>query len=653
MRNKYIWISGVLILATFTIVVIFSVKRWKDHIVSRQNQFAKTRVNELILQKEFETAWQVLQRIPKDTQNSDLAHLRVETVVGRRNLEDLAAQFRSLPESILAHEKASLLLARSFAHQREDEAFYRILNHWSQRASDTNKWISLEIDHKLLSGDISAAWERLAQIDLHDSLQPNQLIQRAMIRAKTNSVAALKDLNLAFSLNSRSPETRSFRAQILESMGDNDLARVEYIAAHLAEPNNSLWRDQLGEFYRRHQQFDFALRTWAAGEVAETPDYIWLKSAFWSRVAVSNSLPKSPRISTGNLSNLASMILALPEGQFWNETAFLALNNHEHFRRTRQEVYWLSILQAIKDRNEQSVRTLLRSRPFRTGLWDVYLHEALSSIIRYRRTGRFTSIDYFKSQIHNNTGSQHLLFGLIKGFQRQETIQQQKSTVAPELQALFKGPNAFTAALIASGWQEAALHLFESTPDTSLSNYPSWFHYGLGQIKRYNDSPEVALTYLQAQKSSDDLQLLIAEILIGLQRIGDAHEILKSLSLIESPEGSRAAWLLAIHLLQEKRFDEAVNFIVLNPNLGETIQGQELRAKAAELTGDLDTAAAIYLAISGDSAQASRFLADQAFRAKDYQTSRQFTLALLQQNPGDLKIMANLRAIDSAINSIE
>ena len=645
------WLLSSLVLAVLIALVANGIQRWKENVVIQQDHQAKSRLKQLIDNKEFETAWRALRRVPHLSQDTEWQRLRMRVLVGRRNIVELNNVFQSAPENILANQEASILLARSFSHQRQDDAFLQIRNHWTKQSHETNHWLGLDIDRKLLAGNTSAVWEQLVELGSKDSLEANQLIQRALIRASTNSVAALEDLDRAFAADSRSPELRSFRAQVLESLGDKQLARIEYIAAHLSDPPNILWRDQLAEFYRRHQQFDFALATWAEGQSTNTTDYVFLKSHFWSRVASETTITNSPKLPSGPLLPLARMIRDLPEDQFWNEPAFLALPNHEAFRKNRQEVYWLSLLQNLKEGNDSTATELLGNRPFRHGLWDVYLHETLASILRYRKSDRFSPSGSAPASRLNITSNQHILVSLIKQFQREEIVNARTPTIPPALESLLKGPNAFTAALLASGWRQAALSFFKTTTDSALATYPSWFHYGLGQIMRHNASQEEAFTYLRSQPQTPDTQLLSAEILLGLKQIEKAKELLIALASKKSVEGARAAWLLAIDHLQQKRFKDATTFIGQNPNLSNSLRGKELSAKAAELTDNLSSATEIYSSIVDDSAQAKRFLADQAFRSQDFQTARTYTLALLQENPADLKIMANLRAIDSAIDS--
>ena len=645
------YLLGILVLVALAVLIAAGVQRWKRNVIAQQDLQAKSHLKSLIENGQFETAWEALKRVPHLSQDSEWQSLRVQALVGTKNLTDLNQVFQTAPDSILANERASLLLARSFSHQGENDSFAQVQDHWSKQAHETNLWLSLDIDRKLLAGDIPAAWDQLSGIATNNTLSANLLIQRALIRAGTNTVAALEDLDRAFEADSRSPELRSFRGQVLERLGDKQLARIEYIAAHLAAPDNILWRDQLAEFYRRHQQFDFALSTWRDVQNTNSTDYVYLKSHFWTRVTTGVTLTNNSSLPNGPLMPLATLIQDLPKGTFWDESAFLSLANQEAFRSKRQEVYWLSLLQHLKEGDEAAAAEQLSERPFRQGLWDVYLHETLASIIRFRSSGRFSPNAESPASRLNITPNQHVLVSLIKQFQREEIVDGKTPDLSANLEALLKGPNAFTAAFLAAGWRQTALDFFHSRQDEDLANYPSWFHYGIGQTMRYNASPENALTYLQSQAQTEDIQLLSAELLLGTQQRDEAMKQLSVLATSKSPEGARAAWLVAIDHLQQKRLEIATAFISGNPNLTDSLRGNELRAKAAELAGDLNSAAALYQTIVDDSAVAKRFLADQAFRSQDLQTARRHTLALLNENPADLKIMANLRAIDAAIES--
>ena len=78
-----------------------------------------------------------------------------------------------------------------------------------------------------------------------------RLVRLALATSGSNLTTSWNYLADAAQLDPRNTEVRSFRAQILEQIGKDELARVEYVAAHVAEPQNPLLRDQLAEFYRR------------------------------------------------------------------------------------------------------------------------------------------------------------------------------------------------------------------------------------------------------------------------------------------------------------------------------------------------------------------------------------------------------------------
>ena len=634
------------------VLVSFGVKRWQKTIVIRQNELAKNAVLQLIEEADFSGAWSLLEGRGMAKDDPEWGNLRLDTLVGLRDVEELELMFEETPDYIVNNEKASALLARKFAHQRETDSFLNLHSQWVNKAHDTNLWTSLDIDHDLLSGNAEVAWSKLNSIKISGELSSNQLIQRALIQGRTNTFAALNDLNLAVSADPFSPETRSFRGQIFESLGDVELARVEYVSAHLSDPNNPLWRDQLAEFYRRYQKYDFALNTWMDAEPSLLTDYIWLKIAFWRRVIGGENVQAHEQIPKGPLSQLATSISDLPQDQFWNKLASKNINNITFLEGDRQEIYWLMILQMLKEGDEQKASDLLKNPPFKSGVWDVYLHEALSSVIRFRQTGRFSSHELLASNRSKKTESQHLLIKKISDFRKAESSNSADVVLSPELEALLKGPSAYSAVFMASGWREAALILFSDPSDLAHNNYPSWFNYGIGQLMRYNRSSERALEYLENQNQTNDIKVLIGELNIGLGETKKAMTIFRSLASVKSPEGARSAWFVTIDLLENELFKEAVGFIKSNPNLGDSVQGIELQAKTAELDQDLKTATELYQSISGQSAIAKRFLADVAFKNGDFQNARQLTLDLLVEFPDDMQTMSNLRAIDSEIELV-
>ena len=647
MKGKILCLFGLVILVFLT---AFGVKQWQKHVIERQDELSRKTVKDLISEANYKGAWSILQTKTAQQVDADWLSLKLDALVGMRNMVLLDSHYAESPHSVYRHEQASLLLGRKFAHQRDTDSFRNLQSRWINQSHDTNLWMSLEIDHDLLSGDTKGAWTKLEAIDQNGLLPSKQLIQRALIRGSTNSLAALEDLNLAISSEPFSPESRSFRGQILESLGELKLARLEYVAAHLAESSNPLWRDQLAEFYRRYQKYDFALSTWTEAAPNESTDYIFLKSAFWRRVVGGVGIKLHENIPVGPFSELADFISNLPSGQFWDQTSFQNLKDQSFLESARQEIYWLSILQFLKNGDELAALNILKSRPFKSAVWEIYLHETLSSVIRYRQTGRFSSSELFSSSRTLNTEGQHTLIHLVVTFLQAESFNSEDVEIDPKLESLLRGPNAYAAVLMASDWREAALVLFSESGDLAFKDYPSWFHYGMGQMIRYNRSKDSALAYLSNFDQSSDVKFLIGELLVGLGETAQAMKIFNQVAQFKSPEGAHAAWFIAIDHLENHHFDKAMEFIQTNPNLNSSVQGLELRAKVAELTDDKKTATKIYQSILDQSAMARQFLADEAFKNKDFQTARKYTVELLEDAPDDLKIMSNLRAIDLEID---
>ena len=88
----------------------------------------------------------------------------------------------------------------------------------------------------------------------------------------------------------RNPYVRTFRGNFLEMGGRLDDARTEYVAAHLLEPENPRFLDNLAMYYVRRGAYDLALDTFA-----DVPDerIHWpspLKHVFWKRVSGSTRL---------------------------------------------------------------------------------------------------------------------------------------------------------------------------------------------------------------------------------------------------------------------------------------------------------------------------------------------------------------------------
>ena len=492
-RHRRTLTLAFLILA-FGAAGVLGVRAWRAKAMARQEQMALARAESLIKEGKAAEALALAERFAKTDSSQAWPGIELAALTALQDLPRLALIFGRTSERILADEAASALLAHAFLHARKPTEFARVRDAWRGRERRLDAWLALDSDTLLLAGKPREAEKLLRSRTLPGAEDATRLLRLALVAAGHDMPGAWKLLCQAAALEPRNPDIRSFRAQILEATGRIELARIEYVAALVAAPRNPLLRDQLADFYARNHNHDLALDTWAEALAKPTMDFIWLKAHFWSRVLRSVDLSPFGQPPAGELEPLVRQVAALKPGQFFNAAAFDQLPRARSYATQRQEVFWLRLLEALQTHRETEALELLKFEPAHLRSWDPDLAAALYRILYYRQKQSLNPPEFaFTSSVPET--NRHSLFVLLEEAARQERAAPgHPPALTPEVVALLRGPDAFSAAVLAAGWREAALQL-RSQPQLSAGE-PGWLNYGFAQALRLNRSPQAALTFL-------------------------------------------------------------------------------------------------------------------------------------------------------------
>lgn len=598
-------------------------------------------------------------RLPEGTPGSEFewTDLELQAAIALDSVPRMIHLFRDHPEAFDNYEDTVLKLARLHVQFQQVEQYDVMRERWKGRETKVHDWFLLDVDKLIMAGEYLQAEELLKSKQFTGDQEISRLVRLALTVAKRDLNQAWDHLGQAYQLNPRSTDVRSFRAQILESVDQLALARVEYMAAFVADPENPLMRDQLAEFYRRHKQYFLALSTWTEGLEAHSADYIWLKTLFWSRTAIPVRREwDMEKIPNGQLKPLVQFVTNLPDGQFWDEEAFRVLPETRFYLLTRQETYWLRLLQELREGDEQAALNLLEENPFARNCWDADLVNALRQVLTYRQS-RFIPLPAKLSsgapvaQHQPAVGQDEIVFGDTKQNKHQflttlnelalaENLQEE---MPEDLQALLLSEEAIAATFVAAGWLETAVQ-FRVLP-VIPEQFPSWVSFGMTQALRTTRGAEAALRYANSQPRTAFLDLLRAEILIGLDQKEKAVTLLEQLTEQEEGIGFRASWLLARHYLEVGNLEKAQRAIDRNDDLDDHVMGKELEAKIALEKGDKDLAEAIFGEIQDKSFIAKSYLAKVAFENNDFARAKDLTQQMIREYPDILQLRANLKAI--------
>ena len=204
-----------------------------------------------------------------------------------------------------------------------------------------------------------------------------RLVRLALVTASRDLPGAWKLLAQAAALQPKNPEIRSFRAQILEATGKIELARLEYVAALVAMPQNPLLRDQLADLYQRNHSYDLALDTWTEALARPNLDFIWLKAHFRNKVLRPVNFSTFGQPPAGGLEPLARQLAALKPGRFFETNSFDQLPRARSYTAQRQEAFWLRLLDALQSGREAEAFELLKFQTSNQRSWEPDLAAAL------------------------------------------------------------------------------------------------------------------------------------------------------------------------------------------------------------------------------------------------------------------------------------
>ena len=639
MKSKIILL--VVVLAVAGTAAFWGIKAWRTGVILRQEQRAFAQTEKLIVHHDFADALTIIRQQPAVPAKLNWLPLEVRALAGLRAAPQLAAIYQRTPARILTDEEASLVLARAFLASRNTASFRAVRSAWSGHETRQSDWVALDCDVLLVAGKPREAEKLLRSQKFTGPAEAARLERLSLLVAARDLPEAWQLLSEATRLDSRNPELRSFRAQILEAAGKPEAARIEYLAAVLAETNNPLLADQLAEFYRRQNNYDAALAVWEVSLTNPAFDFMALKTAFWQRLVRPGSLA-ADHLPDGELQPLAKWIAGLDAGKFFATNSFAELPSAPRLAQQRQEVFWLQLAEALRQKHEIEAAGLLRFNPFRARSWQPDLEVALTRILHYRLKHSLNS-----SEISPVTGAapadRHQLFTELETLAAQERTTG-RAAVPADLDALLRGPDAFAAAFLAAGWREAALRLGE--PQNISPNDPAWFAYGVAQALRLNRDPAAALAFLAGHNADPTLQLLAAEIKIETGSLPAGLQELAPLALLNSAVGFRASYLLALANVDAKKYDAARQWILQSPPLSTDLLGREMLGDLAVRAGKPDEAERIYTAIVEKSLPAKAYCAKRAFDRHNWSEARRLTSELVQLAPDDLQFRANLAVID-------
>lgn len=628
-------------------------QRWTVTKEEQQQQIQKTK--DLLNHDKPDEALVIIQKYADSIENhseigKEWLELLIRASSATFNIPQLITLYEYYPKAFDANEKASQLVANAYIASGRPRDYQTIRESWKGRETKQETWFVLDADKLLQEGKSKEAIDLLKSRSFPGKADTPRLIHLALLSILENPKDAWDYLTQAYNKDPENPEIVSYRAKFLETLGKNSQALYEYLAAVHLDSKNVYLKDQLAEFYLRQKQYPYALEVWKETlQSSDTgADFIWTKALFWSKVVMPLHLDwRSIKRLPGKLDPYIDYLESLKPQEFWNQKSFEKLTNFQQYLNTQQSTYWLRIFQYLKEGKEKEAYALVRFNPFAAFSWSSHLERALKRILLYKETGKLTAEEEktlkepIKSEIVFLPEGEPYFFEQLEILAH--TSPKEESKIPEDLKALLKSPEAFSAALLSAGWDEAALSLssMEAYPPT----FPDWVAFNMTQAIKRNRGNEAALKYASLQKPSPALSMLISELLIASHKYEPALERLKQLYKDPSEIGKRSAWLMSLIYIDLGEYKEAENTISSQPLFEKEMTGQETLARIALLQGKVDQAEKIYLSIEDRSPEAKSYLARKAFAAKDWKKARELTEDLLREYPTNTLLQENYKKI--------
>lgn len=597
--------------------------------------------------------------LPKEERGKGIEwqDLELQVLYQSKNFPGLVQFYRTHPKILDKHEEISFLLAQVFVQFRQFNDYDKLWARWKNREKTLERdWFLVDVDSLLFRQRFDEAYKVLTSRKFDNKDDIPRLIRLAMLLSQQDVEKAWSVMEEAYQLDPSDSRVRTLRGNILEAVGKVRLARVEYMAAFMSDSQDPAARDQLGEFYRRHRDYVLAIATWGGGLEQEGTDFLWSKTWFWNRVVQSLEFDWASKESPqGRLKPFVDYLKQLPQGQFWNESQFAQLPESPLYSRSRQEVYWLRLMDDLKNGREQDALQRLESNQFVAQSWYPRLEETLKQVLYYRKDGTLPLPSPSVSQLNNEGEIKNQLsvpdvivqdnpFFLQIDAMAALSREERKEQMAVELDALLKSDEVFSLVMIAAGWREAGIQLLNT--EVLSESHPGWSTYMIGQALQINRGSAEALLFVAKQHKEPIVRLLEGELLIQTGNVDAGVAQLNLLLNDSSAVGFRAALILGNLYTEQKNFEKARSAWEANERLQEHPMGTELLARINYLEGDVEKADELFRSIQEQSFLAKSYLAKRAFDSENYEQAKVLTLQLLKERPDMLQLRANLKLIE-------
>lgn len=472
-------------------------------------------------------------------------------------------------------EASALILATFFLRQGNLDQYQALADRWNENSSWPAAWFVLHGDKLVAQHKKEEAIAHLQSKAFQRSQDVARLGRLALLTQGADQEAALQTLRKAQQDDPENALIPILIARTLEKETRITEAAQELSRAMKQKEGRQVQQaEALADLFRRYGYQPFAISVWDSVK-DKLPEETAGQLLFWKKVVAASPVPEKQKALPED--SFLRYLASLPKGRFWDAEAFTEISGGQETLATNQETYWLRVLDYISTDNSQAALELIRQHPFKASSWNPSLEIALETVL-VRKTNGAPGIASQPSP-----SALDLEYGTAAWLKPQDNAliveilgaTQEGGELSSETSALLTSPNAFSAILLAEGWEKAAWELHKSDASNA---YPQWYLTGLTKAIAAGEGSQAALEFALKQQGSPELNLQIAELYMESGKAEEGLAVLEALRTENNELGARAAWITAQHYLRKGKLDLARQIIMANYFLAETPIGQETLA---------------------------------------------------------------------------
>lgn len=391
----------------------------------------------------------------------------IETAQQNEDTAYLLWTYQQNPKLFYKHEKAALQTGNALIETGQVEEYGELRLGWEKLQKQSADWAILDIKALIQLKRTHEAVSRYQRLKLPPAHKAKALAEIALGIAENDPQKAWELLE---PIRSNAADAALLYASgiIKEKLGDISAALHYYVASVRSAPKDPYFRVKVADILCRKNKYREALQCLAEGLLPPSSDSLWCRFLFWRQVTIPfpAKIPEPP--PPGPRRELIRFLRTLPEDRFWDEPNFDKVAAQFPHVMSMPEVWWLRLLEMIRNKNLIAARSLLSVERYPGPSLCPELEVNLLRIIMYKQTGSlgFDSLD------EETRISEHPFFRELD-----RAAQQGGIVFSNNLLSLLTGDLAFTAACLSVGWNEAAKKLFPKTPQRTP--IPDWLKHAL------------------------------------------------------------------------------------------------------------------------------------------------------------------------------